>query len=152
MTRLLPRFPGSNFRLPGILQSRERLEVSFGVLFVLALGIGTALWDEVAFSLAPANPAGWTIVSVSAALCVVFFALSPRRWPLLLCAAFLISVRLTFVLAELVPADAVMLTADCLGVCTTLSVIVFRSEITSQWRRLGGKSVSAAQPAVAAGV
>jgi hypothetical protein len=141
----------------GILQSRERLEVPFGVLFMLALVIGTALWDEMAFPIVPANPAAWTGVSVSAALCVLFVSLSRRKWPLLLCAAFLISVRLTFVLAESVPADGFVLTADCLGVCTSLSVIVFRTEIASMWRRVHGtfgERVLPAEraPAVAASV
>jgi hypothetical protein len=140
----------------GILQSRERLEVPFGVLFLLALVTGTALWDEMA-SLAPANPADWTGVIVSAALCIVFLFLSRRRWPLLLCAAFLISVRLTFVFAESVPPGDIVLAADCLGVCTALSVIVFRTEIASMWRRVrgaSGKRVSPAEcaPAVVASV
>ncbi len=151
MTRSIPHSPGPDSRMRSILQSRDRLEVPFGVLFLLALVTGTALWDEMA-SLAPANPADWTGVGVSAALCVVFLFLSRRRWPLLLCAAFLISVRLTFVFAESVPPDNIGLAADCLGACTALSVIVFRTEIASMWRRVrgaSGKRVSPAECAVA---
>jgi cobalamin synthase len=118
----------------------------FGVLFLLTLVTGTALWDEMA-SLAPTNPADWTGVIVSAALCVVFFFLSRRKWPLLLCAAFLISVRLTFVFAESVPSNGIGLTADCLGACTALSVIVFRTEIASMWRGVRGRFGERVSPA-----
>lgn len=122
----------------GMLQSRDRLEIPFGVLFMLALVVGMALWDEMALYVVPGNSGGWTGSSVSGALCLVFVSLSRRRWPLLLCAAFLISVRLTFVFAQSVPPDGLGLTADCLGVCTSLSVIVFRTEIASLWRQVRG--------------
>ncbi len=146
MTRLLRRFRGPESSMRGALQLRDRLDVPFGVLFLLALVTGTALWDEMA-SVVPANPAGWTGVSVSAALCVVFFVLSRRRWPLLLCAAFLISVRLIFVFAESAPPSNLGLAADCLGACTALSVIVFRTEIASMWRRVRERFSQRVSPA-----
>lgn len=146
MTRLLPRFRGADFSLRGILRSRDRLDVPVGVLFLLALVTGTALWDGMA-SVVPANPPGWAGVSVSAALCVVFFVLSRRRWPLLLCATFLISVRLTFVFAESAPPANLGLAADCLGACTALSMIVFRTEIASMWRRIRERFSQRVSPA-----
>lgn len=150
MTRSIRRFAGPDSRIRGILRSRDRFEVPFGVLFLLALVTGTALWDGMTV-LAPANSADWTGVIVSAVLCVVFFFLSRRRLALLLCAAFLISVRLTFVFAESVPADSIGLAADCLGACTALSVIVFRTEIQNMWRRVRGSRTECA-PAVASSV
>lgn len=150
MTRPIPHSPGPDSRTRSVLRSRDRLEVPFGVLFLLALVTGTALWDGMTV-LPPANSADWTGVIVCAVLSVVFFFLSRRRLALLLCAAFLISVRLTFVFAESVPADSIGLAADCLGACTALSVIVFRTEIQNMWRRVRDSRTECA-PAAASSV
>jgi hypothetical protein len=126
--------------------------VPFAVLFLLALATSMALWDDMASQLAPADPSGWMAIGVSATLCVVFLMLSRRKSPLLLCAAFLTSVRLSFVFAESMPLNSIVLAADCLGVCTALSVIVFGTEIANLWQRLRatfGKRVSPAECAAA---
>lgn len=137
MTRVATHFRSTDFRMRDLLQSRG-LEISFAVLFLLTLATGMAYWDEMA-STVPGNSAGWINVTVCAALCSVFLTFSRRRLPLLLCAAFLMSVRLIFVFAETAPPARITLTADCLGICTSLSVIVFRTEIASMWHGIRGK-------------
>jgi hypothetical protein len=120
---------GADSRLRDILRSRDRLQVVFGVLFTACLVIGTTFWDEAAFQSAPVTRTGWTGIAVSAGLCIFFLCLCRNRLPILLCAAFLLSVRLAFALAGSTPDGNVLFAADCLAVCLSLSAIAFRTEI-----------------------
>lgn len=122
--------------LRDILPSADRLQMVYGVLFTASLMIGTTLWDD-----AGVSHIGRAGIAVSVGLCLLFVSLCRHRRPLLLCAAFLVSVRLAFALGESTPDGNILFAADCFAVCLSISVIAFRKEIAelSQRQRIHAK-------------
>ena len=122
--------------LRGTLRSRDRREIGLGIAFAVSLVTGVTIWDALALHLEPVTWAGLAAIAASGIICVVLLACARRRWPLLLCAVGIVSIRLASPYIASAPGGDVLLLADCFAVCISLAAIAFRQETTNLFRRI----------------